>query len=74
MNLKNFLSRKNTPNSEQKWLVKVNTVKGMDLHFKSRQEAREYKRLLRSSSKNLEATIIKHQSIGDYMLEDEVAA
>jgi hypothetical protein len=69
-----FLTQKKHGQQTQKWLVVVPGIKGMDLYFNTRKEAREYKTILRQSCRELEARIVRHDFDGDYMVGEEVVS
>lgn len=68
--LRYFLSHKPLK-SERLWTVKVKDVKGLDLSFNTRKEARDYKRLLQGSRRQLEAHIVLQESFDGYMVDME---
>ena len=69
-----FLTQKQHGEQTHKYLVKVTDVKGMDLYFNTRNDAREYKAVLRRSCRGLEAKIMRQDFDGDYMLGEEVVS
>lgn len=73
MNFENLWKRKLTL-QDRKWLVRVRDVKGLDLYFKTRKEAREYKNLLKRSNRMLEAEIICREWLDEFLLEDRVVS
>lgn len=70
LSLEKFLSHKPVP-ADKLWTVKIKDTKGLDLSFNTRKEAREYKRLLRGSRRQLEAKIVLHEFNEGYLLDTE---
>lgn len=61
---------KNPFKAEKQWHVKTEE-KGYDLIFDTRQEARQYKKLLLQSQKKLQAKIILHEFYDGFLLGDK---
>lgn len=57
--------------ADKLWTVKVKDVKGLDLSFNTRKEARDYKRLLQGSRRQLEAKIVLQESFDGYVIDTE---
>jgi len=55
------------------WHVKVKDVKGLDMAFDIRQDAREYKRLLARGRSKLQAVIVAHHFMDGFLVDEEVS-
>lgn len=72
MKLLDVLSRKPKLMNGRIWAVKVKDVKGLDLSFDTRKEAREYKRVLTNSRRQLSVQIVIQDFFDGYMEERDV--
>lgn len=68
MNLRKFLSFRR----ESGWHVKAAET-NYDLTFETRQEARQYKKLLASSKRRLSAKIVLHEYLDGHLVDKEVS-